>query len=116
MTAEDLSKEIIYNFIVASGTIDKTVKKLSFYIKGDINDYIQDLYVQVFSVPIEKLVDIYLTDPQNLLNYCASICIYNLSNDKSKVHKNCCTRSIGTVSLEELLDKNYEFDNDVTTE
>lgn len=63
MTAKDLSKEIIYNFIVESGTIDKTVKKLSFYIKGDINDYIQDLYVQVFSAPIEKLVDIYLTGP-----------------------------------------------------
>lgn len=44
MEKEDLSKEI-YNFIVESGTIDKTVKKLSFYIKGDINDYIQDLYV-----------------------------------------------------------------------
>lgn len=45
MTAKDLSKEIIYNFIVESGTIEKTVKKLSFYLKGDINDYIQDLYV-----------------------------------------------------------------------
>ena len=45
MTGEELSKEIIYNFIVESGTIEKVVKKLSFYIKGDINDYIQDLYV-----------------------------------------------------------------------
>lgn len=40
MTAEDLSKEIIYNFIVESGTIEKVTKKLSFYLKGDINDYI----------------------------------------------------------------------------
>lgn len=40
MTAEDLSKEIIYNFIVNSGTIEKTVKKLSFYLKGNIDDYI----------------------------------------------------------------------------
>lgn len=40
MTGEDLSKEIIYNFIVESGTIEKTVKKLSFYLKGNIDDYI----------------------------------------------------------------------------
>lgn len=39
MEKEDLSK-IIYNFIVESGTIDKTVKKLSFYLKGDIADYV----------------------------------------------------------------------------
>ena len=63
MTGEDLSKEIIYNFIVESGTIEKTVKKLGFYIKGDINDYIQDLYLQVFSVSMDKLIDLYLTGP-----------------------------------------------------
>lgn len=103
-------KEQIYQFIVNSGTVEKVTKKLHSYLRGDIMDYIQDLYLLIFNVPEEKLFSLYMSGKQNLLNYCASICIYNLAGENTNLHKMCSSRQINSVSLDDFINKNYEYD------
>lgn len=71
------------------------------YIKyEDIQDIIQDLYLEVFNIPEGKLNDLYNQGQMNLLNYVASICIYNLTNQKSRVLKKY-QYNINFISIEE---------------
>lgn len=84
-----LTWERLMSWLVDTGYIEGLVRKrISPLDRHLIDDYIQEVWVQILEVPHDKLLDVYRRGKGKFVNYLKSIVVNNIYSGSSHLYKN----------------------------
>ena len=109
-----LTWERLMEWLADTGYVEGLVgKKISPLDRAYIEDYIQEVWVQILEVPQEKLMDIWYKGKGKFTNYIKSIVINNIYSGSSHLYKNLREGTHELVYLDDTGWHRLENDDDV---
>ena len=109
-----LTWDRLMEWLADTGYIEGLVgKRISPLDRAYLEDYIQEVWVQILEVPPEKILDVYRRGKGKFVNYLKSIVMNNIYSNSSHLYKNLRAGQHELVHLDDAGWRHLEDDQDV---